>query len=697
MVNGLRMKKFFLILLLYPYTGYAQSQADKEPDSVQVLENIIIRAYETNRRLADIPAPVNVVTQADLDRYGNATVIEAMNVNPGVRMDERSPGSYRLSIRGSSLRSPFGVRNVKVYYNGIPFTDPGGNTYLNQLDFYNYQSIEIIKGPAGSLYGAGTGGVLLVSSLPDSFRPGGTIAYTRGSYHTDHIHAAVRFGNEKAGNLVSWQHYTGNGYRQHTAMRRDVLGWDAVIKASVGSQWQAHFLWSDLYYQTPGALTLNEYELNPRAARPPAGMFPGADEAKAAIYQKNFLAGFSYKARISKSWQNETFLYGAYAQVHNPNFRNYSRTSEPHTGGRTVFTFSRQLSGALLTLHTGAEYQQSFNIQRVYDNNKGATGALQSDDEISNSQGFIFLQGNAVYRHGWTGTAGISFNRLRLYFTRLSDVPPVTDKRDFHTELTPRIALLKQMKSLSVYGSISRGFSAPTSAEILPSTNIFNTTLQAESGMNYEIGSRGYALKNRFYFDVNMFFYRLQHAIVQRRDASGGDYFDNAGAAVQNGLETYFSYVWRGRGASFFDRITCYASGTFNDFYYKDFKQAGNDYSGNRLPGVAPCTIATGIDAVARSGLYGHLDLFYSSRIALNDSNQDEAAPYYLSGVKVGYKKKANARTGMEFFAGVQNLFDETYSLGNDINAAGGRYYNAAAGRNYYAGIVFRWDAGKDR
>jgi iron complex outermembrane receptor protein len=50
-------------------------------------------------------------------------------------MEERSPGSYRLNIRGSSLRSPFGVRNVKIYYNNIPFTDPGGNTYLNSLAF----------------------------------------------------------------------------------------------------------------------------------------------------------------------------------------------------------------------------------------------------------------------------------------------------------------------------------------------------------------------------------------------------------------------------------------------------------------------------------------------------------------------------------------------------------------------------------
>ncbi len=35
-------------------------------------------------------------------------------------------------------------------------------------------------------------------------------------------------------------------------------------------------------------------------------------------------------------------------------------------------------------------------------------------------------------------------------------------------------------------------------------------------------------------------------------------------------------------------------------------------------------------------------------------------------------------------------LLNETYSLGNDINGFGGRYYNAAAKRNYYAKIVLQ-------
>ncbi|GAC1420066.1 MAG: hypothetical protein NVS1B13_16510 [Flavisolibacter sp.] len=80
------------------------------------------------------------------------------------------------------MRSPFGVRNVKIYYNDLPITDPSGNTYFNQLGFYNFYSMEIIKGPASSLYGAGTGGVLLIENMAENVVPHVSAQYTTGSF-----------------------------------------------------------------------------------------------------------------------------------------------------------------------------------------------------------------------------------------------------------------------------------------------------------------------------------------------------------------------------------------------------------------------------------------------------------------------------------------------------------------------------------
>jgi iron complex outermembrane receptor protein len=691
------MKSILFLFFFISNSVFAQKEQDD--DSVQLLQNVIIKAYENNHKLIDVPAPISVVSAADLNRYNNTTIIDALNAKPGVRMDERSPGSYRLSIRGSSLRSPFGVRNVKVYYDGIPYTDPGGNTYLNQLGFYNFQSIEVIKGPAGSLYGAGTGGVLLIRNDAEKFYPGTTVSYDYGSYDLNNLNANVRFGNDEANNTLNYQHLSSDGYRDHTEMRRDVFSWDSKIKSNEKQQLAAHFLFGDLYYQTPGALTKREYDANAEAARPAFGTFPDAATAKAAIFQKSFLAGFSYDLKINDNWQNTTTLYGAYAQLRNPNFRNYSRTSEPHFGGRTVFQFQKQLQKTLLTFHAGAEYQQSFNTQRVYGNKNGNPDTLQTDDEIYNKQGFVFLQANAELSHGCILTAGASLNLTRLNFTRLSEVPAVIDNRKFNNETAPRFALLKKVtKMISVYGSIARGFSPPTTAEILPSTNNFNTTLQAEHGIDYEAGTRGTLLKNKLYFDINAFFYHLKNAIVQKRDSSGADYFENAGSASQNGVESYLSYALIDNEFKFLDHVLLYASNTWNDFHYKQFKQLNNNLSGNQLPGVAPETLDAGIDVSTQPGLYLNATYFFSSRIALNDANTDFANSYNLLGLRIGYKKYISKELRFEIFAGAENIFNKKYSLGNDINATGGRYYNPAAGRNFYAGIVFRFnkmDTGK--
>ncbi|MFL5810884.1 MAG: TonB-dependent receptor plug domain-containing protein, partial [Flavisolibacter sp.] len=132
---------FLLSVLLFNTIVNGQVQPGDSTIEGKTLQDIRVSAFEHNRKLKDVPAAVNYIPSATLQRFGVASVVSAVNTTPGVRMEERSPGSYRLNIRGSSLRSPFGVRNVKVYYNDLPYTDPFGTTYLNQLGYYNFNSI----------------------------------------------------------------------------------------------------------------------------------------------------------------------------------------------------------------------------------------------------------------------------------------------------------------------------------------------------------------------------------------------------------------------------------------------------------------------------------------------------------------------------------------------------------------------------
>jgi iron complex outermembrane receptor protein len=90
-------------------------------------------------------------------------------------------------------------------------------------------------------------------------------------------------------------------------------------------------------------------------------------------------------------------------------------------------------------------------------------------------------------------------------------------------------------------------------------------------------------------------------------------------------------------------------------------------------------------------GLYANVTYFFSGPIQLNDANTAKADSYNLLGLRIGYKQRSKKRMQFEIFGGGENMLNEKYSLGNDINAAGGRYYNAAAGRNFYAGIILNY------
>ena len=675
-----------LICAGFFYTSsYTQVQENKLPadsSEAKMMEQVIINAYKQNRKLSEVSAAVNYVGQQQLNRFGNNNIMAAVNASPGVRMEERSPGSYRFNIRGSSLRSPFGLRDVKVYFNDIPLTDPGGNTYLNQLCFYNFQSVEIIKGAAGSMYGAGTGGAVLISSMPSNWRPGVNINYTAGSFANNNINLNIRLGKPGNQSSIGYNHQTSNGYRTQTNMRRDVASWESLFKINERQTFRAYMLYADLFYQTPGALTKAEYDANPKQAK------PTAEEKKASIYQKNFTVGLSNDYHFNSNWQNITAVYGGYTDFTNPGIRVYEKRKEPHFGGRSVFQYRKESGGNKYQLNAGLEAQKGFFNTKNYSNKSGAVDTLQSDDDINTWLYTLFVQSDITIKNGWTLTAGASLNKSSVTFTRLSKRPVIDQEITYKNKIAPRIAILKKLSStISTYISAARGFSNPTTAELLRSNGTLGTSLQPGDGLDYEFGVRGTVCNNKLRFDINTFSFQLKNTIVQRIDTAGVFFFTNAGATKQRGVEANVIYQIIDQPTSFVSNLRTWISYTYHDFHYKDFKQVNNDFSGKQLPGVAPQTIVAGLDFSSVRGWYSNITYTYSDAIQLNDANTDKAGSYNLLGLRAGCKKINIAKLQLEIFGGVDNIFNTKYSLGNDINAAVGRYYNAAPSINYYAGI----------
>lgn len=691
------MKKTTLpALLLFLYTCcFGQNE---EPDTSRILDEVMVRAFEQNRRLKSTTTSVKIIEFNNGDRYNKSSLVSEFNTIPGVRMEERSPGSYRINIRGSSLRSPFGVRNVKVYWNDIPVTDPGGNTYFNQFAWNNFSYIEIFKGPAGSMYGAGTGGLILLNTL-SRWQPGASIEYVTGSYNLQNIFVSARFGKNENRNQFTYGHNETDGYRIQTKMRRDNFSWQSTVKLSDKNELTASVLFTDMYYQTPGALTLAEYTANPKNARPAGGGFPSAVNALAAIYQKNITAGFTNSYHINPAFKNVTTLYGAFTQIKNPAIRNYERRNEPSFGGRTAFIYDikpgKEYSGHKennFQLIGGSEFQQGFFNTQVSKNKNGNPDTLQTNDDINYTTYNFFVQGDVSIIKKWFINAGVSLNKTKVDLTRLNKYPVIKQSRSYQNELAPRISLKNVLTDdLFLKATVSRGFSPPTIAEVLPSTGVISTGLEAEYGWNYEMTADYELFHHKLQLEATGFYFKLNNALVQRRDISGADYFVNAGDVKQKGIELHASYFKSYVKRSFVDYFGVSAGYTYNHFRYGSFVKGTDNFSGKTVPSVPSNIYSALADVQLKIGIYSNLTYYGTSGIFLNDANTASADAYHLLGWRLGWKKTLKKKYKMNFYAGADNLLDETYSLGNDINAAANRFYNAAPRSNYYLGLSFQW------
>jgi iron complex outermembrane receptor protein len=638
--------------------------------------------------LEQVAASVAIVNAKELNRFNNTSLLPALNAIAGVRMEERSPGSFRLAIRGSSLRSPFGIRNVKFYWNGLPLTDGGGNTYFNLLDFNSVNQIEVIKGPSGSLYGAGMGGVLLLnSSVPTKNEI--QLSAVVGSYGLQRYQLRATATERKVKATIQYAHQQADGYRQQTAMRRDALNLELQVQLASKTILRSTSFYTDLLYQTPGALTKAQYDQDPRQARLATATLPSAIDQQAAIYNQTFYSGAMLDHQWNNNWSTTVGFFGSVTDFKNPAITNYEKRRENNWGGRMENQLSFKLLSATGKLTFGGELQFFHSPIRNYDNLQGVTGNLQFSDELKSSLATVFAQSEFDLPNNLYLTVGASGNFISYQFNRTSTIPAIQQIRSFEPVLIPRVALLKKWSErLFTYGSISKGFSPPTLAEVRPSTNTYNDSLRAETGINYELGARGTLVKN-FSFDVVLFSLQQNETIVVQRQINGSDFFVNAGGTSQLGAEVMVSYLKELKGSPL-SSIKIWTSYTRNNFSFNRYIKNQQDYSYKNLTGIAPIVLVSGLDLKSKNGFYLNSTFNYVDAIPLNDANTDFASSYFLVGSRLGWASSVK-KMPIDIWLGIDNATDQTYSLGNDLNATGGRYYNAAAGRNWYVGFTFRF------
>ena len=699
--------RYLLLLLLGLPLLPARAQTRPDTTRTVALAEATVTGYGQQLPLRRTAAAVGVLDARIIAQFSPAALTQAVNTLPGVRLEERATASYRLSIRGSTLRSPFGVRNVKVYYNGLPFTEASGSTPLNLLDPAIIGRIEVLKGPAGSVYGAGTGGVALFST-PEVAAGTNRVAVgaTVGSYGLRRSTITAETGSASSSVRAQYAHQELDGYRQQSALRRDVFALDTRTMASPKTTLAAHLLYTDINYQLPGGLTRTQFAADPRQARPGTATAPGTVAQQTFYASRTGLLGLTHAYQFTDRLALQTTLYGSGTAIRTPYLVDYERNTSLGTGGRTALSYRTALAGRVLRLQGGGEFQASFTDGRSYQNNAGTPGILRYNDEITTTTGFSFAQADYELPADFLLTVAASYNRLHYRIERVSNALTKPNAyrfaRDFQPEISPRVALLKEFSSsLSVYGSVSTGFSPPTTDEIRTSDGSLNGDLQAERGTSYEVGTRGNFFNNRLLYEVNIFDFELRQTVVSSTTDQGIVVFRNTGSTHQRGLEAALSgWLWRAAepAPAVVDKVPAvehglraWASYAYNDFRFGSYPSGSADLRGNRLTGTTPHTLSAGLDFSERLGFYLNPNLSHQARVTLNDANTEEAAGYWVFGARGGWRRTLAGHLETNVYAGLDNATDRNYSLGNDLNAFGGRYFQPAAGRNWYGGVLLGW------
>ncbi|WP_257667090.1 TonB-dependent receptor [Parapedobacter tibetensis] len=675
-----------------------QSPQDTTHQDITHLEEVMVRAYFAEQPLLRLTASAGIISNTTLHHQSGTTLLPAINTIPGVRMEERSPGSYRLSLRGSLLRSPFGVRNVKVYLDEIPLTDAGGNTYLNILDAGSVGDIEVLKGPDGSIFGANSGGVVLIRPAGLSGKSNtGSLRFSGGSYGLFHQQLAVEMHPSSNYRFsVNQAYQRADGYRQNSAMKRAAFQTAQRWKYNQTNEFRLLALYSDLRYQTSGGLTEAQYAEDPKLARPATATIPGAAEQQAGIINKTLIGGIVHDAQLTGNLRHVVSVFGSHTDFSNPFITNYEIRDEYNVGFRSYFDYANSNSDVFSwRANAGVEWQYGRADIYNYDNNGGSLGNEQAADALKNNQHFYFARFSADMRNRLFLEGSLSLNYYGYGFRSIFPMHEsmFTDKR-FDAEWMPRIALSYLLnRHLAWRASVSRGYSPPTIAEVRPSDNVINTLLEAETGWNYETGFRWQTDNRRIFIDGSVFYYRMEDAIIRQVRETGAEFFGNAGGVDQRGIE-FSASTWavEPRQAGWLRGLEIGANLTISRFRFGDYRIGEEfDFTGNKLTGVPSETLVSSLLVQFPLNIEAYLMHNYTSSIPLNDANTVHADAYQLLQAKVSWWRSLGHQLKLQFFVGADNILNQGYSLGNDINAFGGRFFNAAARRNFYGGVMVRY------
>ncbi len=195
------------------------------------LEEIVVTASKRGEQsMQDIPAAIGALSGSDLSSMGAQGLADFGAKIPGLAIFDAGANRKKIKIRGvSSSTESEPQETVGVYIDDVTITNAGGTNNENgaspDLNLFDLQRIEVLKGPQGTLYGAGSmgGTVRYITNLPDAGKWEGKVrgrgSLTKGgsaSYSGDGMINMPIIKDKVALRVVAGAHHNG-GYIDNKA------------------------------------------------------------------------------------------------------------------------------------------------------------------------------------------------------------------------------------------------------------------------------------------------------------------------------------------------------------------------------------------------------------------------------------------------------------------------------------------------
>ncbi|HVU96552.1 MAG TPA: TonB-dependent receptor [Puia sp.] len=653
-------------------------EAPKDTTRTQTLNTVQVTSWSAGKKdnQLDVPRSVGVLSAEDFHRNNGLSLENSLNLIPGVSMGSRTTfGGQRIIIRGYGNNTNFNGQGVQVLLNNIPITDATGATILDDIDFATLGKVEVVKGPASSLYGAGVAGVVNLFTLKP--RPNQTRFVeenTGGSNGLWRTNTRFETANEHSSLLVNYGHQEQEGWRTNSASRKDYAQFSGDFYVSDKNTLSAYFAYAHSLEQLAGEMT-DSIIYHRIVWSDPAYLVNGS---KTVI--ESFRAGLTDNYRIDGHFSNQTTVYTNSYTLNQPFAHGLTDNQAFTFGGRTGFVYSSDTGNVTVHAILGAQFQKTIAFNKSYNLANNVPGGIRGDLQNS-SQGYnVFTEWKFSLPAKWIVTAGgsLDFTEYAIADMLANSANPThanqSGDKSFSPVFMPRISLLKLLNEhVSVYADLSRGYTPPPTSNVINSVlGTANKSLKPESAFQYEIGSKGDLLDGKLSYQLALFDLDIRNKIVAQQVPASGTTptyttYVNAGRQQNLGAELALSYAIVNSPNSAVTLLRPFVTYTYSDFKYKDFYSDNNhnaatlNFSNNKVAGVAPNVVNLGIDVQTKPGFYAYLTYRHVDAVPYTFDNKYSARPFNLFNGKIGYRSQLGNHFSVDLYAGADNLTNSTY------------------------------------